>query len=235
MATRICIIGNSHVACLKTGWNTLRDRYPGMKLTFFASRAGRMSALRAQGTTLVPGNPQLEADIRFTSNGKSSINLAEFDGVLIVGLGLRVPALEARLSAAVIAATASDSLTASINHKLATLVRAACQCPVWIGHTPQKAIAANGRETPKFASYQRSFEALRRALDIPGARLIPQPEITLFKNWNTKLEFSQGSTRLDVGDSISNQPHPSKDDEHMNGHFGAIYLQSLFTTLESPS
>ena len=57
-AVKLCVIENSHSACLKLAWDQLQARYLDHSITFFAQRGIGMSGLMARGKMLVPaGEP----------------------------------------------------------------------------------------------------------------------------------------------------------------------------------
>jgi hypothetical protein len=87
--TRICVLGNSHVASLKLGWDSLKTQYPNVDITFFANRQRRMEALQVEKGKLVPDNEALKTAIAYTSNGLTSIDSRKFDLYLLYGLDLK--------------------------------------------------------------------------------------------------------------------------------------------------
>jgi hypothetical protein len=230
---KICVLGNSHVASLKQGWDQLSTDYPGFELTFFASRQNGLRGLRLDGQSLVPSTPALTNNIAFTSGGKEAVVLADYDVFLTYGLGLSVPLLTKSLSSAVKSRTCLDAFERSLSSWLCRLIRKGSDAPIYIGHNPQRALRKEGFGESSRCDYEEVFGVMSAKHGLKGVSLIPQPLCTLANGWNTRMEFSSNSTRLDVGDKISNALHDDGDLQHMNGVFGKIYLQELFQVLST--
>ena len=111
---RVCILGNSHVACIKVAWDELGKSHTDYCLTFCAAPGRRLDAMELSGDHLVPSNPQLRRDILTTSGGRDSIAIRDHDAFCIVGLGFRFPVLDLSFSSAVVEATAVALLPAAI-------------------------------------------------------------------------------------------------------------------------
>lgn len=232
---KICVLSNSHAASLKQGWDRLAAQYPGVQLTFFASRALGMRGLQLRGRALVPSDPALAKDLAFTSGGHETIELAGYDVFLGYGLDLRMPVLGKRLSAAVKFHACQDALNRSLNLQLCRMVREGTRAPVFIGPNPQHSLRQENEGKPwPYCGYEEVLRPMAANLDALGLKLAPQPRHTLGNGWNTKATYATGSIRLDVGDQFSNQAHPSDDLEHMNGEFGRLYLVDFFGTLAIP-
>lgn len=232
---KICVLSNSHAASLKQGWDRLAAQYPGVQLTFFASRALGMRGLQLRGRSLVPSEPALAKDLAFTSGGRETVELAGYDVFLGYGLDLKMPVLGRRLSAAVKFHACQDALNRSLNLQLCRMVREGTRAPVFIAPNPQQALRHENEGKPwPYCGYEEVLRPMAANVDALGLKLAPQPLHTLANGWNTKLMYSTGSTRLDVGDPYSNQAHPSDDFDHMNGELGRLYLLEFFDTLAIP-
>lgn len=227
----VCILGNSHVACLKQGWDRIGMRHPDMRMTFFASRQERLKGLALQGRSLVPADAALARDIAFTSGGLDRVDLSAFDVFLVYALGLAVPAMDLRLSSAVQRLICRHVLQRSLNLSICGLIRSATQAPIFIGHNPQIAFDERLPLAPNRLPFESAVALLAEQIDLADARLLCQPAQTLFNGWNTRVELSRGSTRLDVGDSISNAEHPADEVMHMNAEFGALYMAQFAAAL----
>jgi len=75
-ALRICIIGDSHVAALKTGWSSLSREFLEVRPIFFAAACESLSALKPVGKTLGTEDVALRAKLAFTSGGSEYIAAA---------------------------------------------------------------------------------------------------------------------------------------------------------------
>jgi hypothetical protein len=229
---RLCVLGNSHAAALKTGWDDIKSGFMQCQLTFFASRGIGLAGLVLNGCRLVPSSPECLKDIAFTSAGKDAIGLDEYDVFVVYGLGLGLPRFDQRYSSAVVGEGRADLLMRSLNTRIARLIRSASAAPICIGHAPQSATVDDRKTANNELTYYEVLERMQQAINIENAHLIAQPAESLVNGWHTKAKYSKGSTRLDVGDHISNEVHPNSDMMHMNAEFGALYLRSLFQQLK---
>jgi hypothetical protein len=110
------------------------------------------------------------------------------------------------------------------------MIRRVSEAPIYVGHNPQP--ASGDEVTSEQMNYAAVHDLLAKELDVEGTNLIAQPPETLVNGWNTKFEFAKGSTRLDIGDNRSNEPHPDQDVSHMNMDFGRIYLERLIQVVD---
>ena len=84
--TRVAIIGTSHVAALKMGWDRIAEQWPGIDVTFFAApgKAARTQKLKGRVYGYHRAKPAPD-EIIFGYDGGRTIDLAAFDHVLRVG------------------------------------------------------------------------------------------------------------------------------------------------------
>jgi len=228
---RVCVIGNSHVASLKSGWDQLAARYRDVELTFFASRGNLIAQLELVGNVLVAPGKWLPGDLAHTSGGRDRIELDAYDVFLTYGIAPRMPRMDRSLSAAVRAQCCHDVWSGCTARRIGDLLRAGSDRQVFAGHMPQMAAPAGSRPDGRL-SYDETFAYMEREVARDGCVLVRQPKETFADDWASRLELSRGSKRLDVGDAASNQPHPDDDVVHMNGDFGAAYLQHFFAVLD---
>ena len=83
---RVCVLGNSHLAAAKAGWDLIASRYPGHALTFFGAPRNIMKDLVREGGRLVPRSEKLLQKIRRSSGGLDAVELAEYDVFVLYGL-----------------------------------------------------------------------------------------------------------------------------------------------------
>lgn len=224
---KVCVLGNSHAGSFKRGWDRLRERAGDTRLVFFASRQNGLAGLRAEGGALVPATPALARDSAYTSGGLERIVVADYDVFLTVGLGLRLPVLDARLSAAVQAQVCRDQLARALNLRLVQLVRSVSPAPIWIAANPQRAADAEPRPAPHRLPYVQVHRVMQAQLGLDGATLLAQPAATLADGWHTDARFAKGSLRLDVGDRISNEAHDEGEPVHMNEDYGLACVEAF--------
>ena len=224
--SRICIFGNSHAASLKLAWDQLTKDHPDRELVFFAARGLDLRFLRVSGNALVTNKPRVAESISFTSGGADRVEVDGFDAFVTYALALMVPDMDRRLSSAVKTQACRDVLGRSLNLRICHMIRKVSDAPIYVGHNPQR---ASSDELPsEQMTYAEVHALLAKELDVAGAQLIAQPPETLVNGWNTKPQLARDSTRLDIGDKHSNEPHPEDDVSHMNMDFGRAYLEHLF-------
>jgi hypothetical protein len=91
MTYRLCVIGNSHVAAFKLGWDQLVDQdvpvTAEMTPTFFGAPRDGLKNLAARDGRLVPTADAVREHFHRMSGGRDEIDPADYDGFLLVGLG----------------------------------------------------------------------------------------------------------------------------------------------------
>ncbi|KGF72923.1 hypothetical protein DO97_04305 [Neosynechococcus sphagnicola sy1] len=224
---KICVLGNSHVGSLKNAWDELQRKYPNIEITFFAAPKNDLSGLSIRNQELVPTNKGLEKILHYTSGGKTKVNPKDFDLFLIYGLYFRVLKLDERFSDAVLIQACRDNYLQSLNYQVAAMVRQLSSRQIYIGHHPLKASESTVCSESKSISYNRVLGMTSTIPNISNLYFLPQPEITIENGWNTRIEYSKGSTRLEINVSRKNIEHPNSDLVHMNEKFGEIYLNAF--------
>src|SRR5580698_7328536 len=86
---RIALLGDSHSAALKVGWDRLRNRFTGFELTFFAAPESDWNSLRAMDDCLTTSSDEMREKFRRSSKGAETID-ASFDAYVTLGLGLHI-------------------------------------------------------------------------------------------------------------------------------------------------
>jgi hypothetical protein len=220
---RICVLGNSHVASLKQGLDTMGPS--DIAWDFFAAPARTLAGLERKGHKLVATTETLKKTIAYTSGGKTEIDIAAYDAFLVYGLRLRMPVVEQRLSSAVQRQVCIDTLARTLNLRTFSLVRQATQAPIYVGHDPQEARTGEIATAAPGLAYGEVYEIMKAEILSRRASLIRQPQETFHDDWFTKERFSEGSTRLDIGRDPANPFHDEDDNKHMNGDYGRIWLE----------
>lgn len=86
---RFCVLGNSHVAALKTGWDELPEPYKArLSATYFAAQGDLLEELEVRNQSLVARSEGLRSKLAATSNGMTRIDCRDYDVFVIVGLNL---------------------------------------------------------------------------------------------------------------------------------------------------
>ena len=230
---KIAVIGNSHTGALKRAWPRLTETFPDKELTFFAARSLQICGLELDGQHLVPSTDTLRHSIRFTSGGKDSVALQDYDAFLIYGV--EAPYLflgdGAFYSAQILDRLVAELVEARGCFKLLDRIRAAGDRPVYVGHDPLPAARRAVSEAGTVA-YETGINFLRSRIFEPrNATLVAQPLDTIAGGRFTQSEYSKGSQRLEVGDKFDMVRHAPAEILHMNDDFGELWLRQFLANL----
>lgn len=228
---RICLIGNSHVACIMTA--CLQDDQ-GLAIDFFATPGNTAREVLNQGNVLVPTSEKVEAFFRRTSGGQGEIDLAGYDAIVMHGLmpgpiaylALR-PSLRTEIYYSSQVLAAASPFPASVCAHLAREVRATSSIPIYSSHAPYPAVVEHKSHQSE-AQYRQLEALMSTQLQQAGVRPLLQPDDTVVGLRYTRLEFTKGSAGL------TGAAHGEEDVQHMNPLFGARYLANLKQVLAPP-
>lgn len=91
---RLCVIGNSHMAAYKLGWDVLTSAEKSarhtLSPTFFGAPRDGIRQIEQQSGRLVPTRKDIADNFERLSGGLREINLAEYDAFLLVGLNVSI-------------------------------------------------------------------------------------------------------------------------------------------------
>lgn len=230
--TSICVLSNSHAACLKYGWDSIADEYPDLNLTFFAASQDRMSGLTLDGTKLKPNNEQLAAAIKSRSGGLDYVETEDFDAFILYGLYLRayIPT-NGFYSSDCLAAARAGFLSDSVLWPLLQTLRSATDKPIVAAHGPLQAGLEVESEGP---SGQYVFGQNVLAEDWFSRQetsYLCQPHDTIINGDKTNPKYLIGAKIFVPNREDDGKGHKSGDRMHMNGEFGAKMLKSFFSEL----
>ncbi|HWA89681.1 MAG TPA: hypothetical protein VG889_06565 [Rhizomicrobium sp.] len=249
MARRICIIGDSHAAALKAGWDAIRESEPGRALTFFAAGLPLLAFLEVRDGALVAANERLRYYFQNIA-GSDVIDPEDHDAYIVCGQGLGLYGVQYVYNRCRMAGQAPREHTvelsreeyeAAVDAHLATSrailtlekLRAVTQAPTLLVAMPipvretkpelWEMLERNGDKETMLAIFRGSCARLAAR---HGARFLPQPAETLLGDGTTRPELSRAAARL----------HIAKDDlYHMNGDYGAMVLKAAFAALQTVS
>jgi hypothetical protein len=243
---RICIIGDSHVAALKTGWDAMGDT--AHDVTFFAAPLPMLAHIAIDDGKLIATDPKLEAHFVRTSGGRTAIEDV-YDAYIVCGQGLgfynaqyvynrcRMPELEPLEDALELTREAFEAAVDEHQEKSralqtldklrqitkAPLLVVAMPIPTREGKLPiWKKLERNGDKRKMLEIFRESCE---RLAVLRGARFLPQPPETFAEDGTTRTELGRAGARLRATEV--------KDDlYHMNGVYGEIVLRAAFAALQ---
>lgn len=249
---RVCLIGNSHIGCLKLGWDDIRLRYPDVELTCFGAVAGTIRELEVSEGCLVTSNETVLANFRLTSGGETVIRPENYDVFLLSGLRLSVItalklALEYRpdtiagfdtdhvVSEELFELTLTQLYRQTAAAKIARTLRSVTDKRIVVIPQPMPSERFAHRLRGEYAAMFRGsagerIAALARAAAEAAigdlAEIVWQPPSLIVHGAFTPHEYSEGSKRF-----ISMTEHREDDFKHMNAKFGAIVLSGVLNGL----
>jgi len=249
---RVCLIGNSHLGCLKLGWDEIATRHSDTKVTFFGTPRRTILHLRARQHRLVPTTESVETSFMRTSDGLSVIDPQLYDAfvicgltvssVLVMGLACRyTPDSLSHLSERHLVsddffkAILAEMNQASAGYKTAKRLRRITDKPILILPPPMPSEQITLKQ-PRLTKFQQDESGTRLAtlvqeavesLDKDVAEFVWQPQQTLAHGVFTQHEFSTNSSRL-----LTDEKHSDDDAIHMNGEFGAAALTDILGRLK---
>lgn len=232
---RVCAIGTSHLAALKSGWDMVAPEFPGVEMTFFGSPGASLRHLKMRGARLVPSDAELEHNLAWTSGGKTEIVVPDYDVLLLYGLNLGLPRLHCGFSTAVALATAADLGQKGLCQMTAAKLRKITRRAIWIAPSPLETAPGDQHEARDFHGYDRHLAAMAAGFPVEGTRFLPQPPETIGPDLRAPARFGVGSLRLLPMEGDERQrPHPEDDTKHMNGDYGALWLRLNLPAMLSP-
>lgn len=240
--SRICFIGDSHLAALKLGWSAVEKDFPEMSPVFFAAPGKSLDGLVVADGALGAGSDTLAGSLKVTSGGQAKI-ADDYDHYVVYALELGV-ALAMDLSRQYRAerhakdwrTPLSDecflqSLTGVARETLAYRTMAKLRqvtsrplllCPLPIAEVRNRKLRQTLKDNGDTADLAALFaRACTRIAHEMGARFLPQPAATLEADGlATKASYSSAPARF-YG------VQAREDRSHMNAEFGAAMLQDL--------
>ncbi len=254
----VLIIGNSHVASIKTGWDSLNGEFAStISPTFAAARGRGLLTFKRIGTTFRPTTELCEQELRFTSGGLEHIDVSNYELIVTVGLYLGRYRLVENLSRhrteellpdelprhlvsnEVQQLTIENAIRGSICTQFIRRLREATDGPIIALEQPmpRQAVLFESKRKGRWRFAKKLGKAINEIWEHETARLegeyritvLNQPEATLTGARLTSDEFGIGSIRLQEGFS---EAHRSNEYLHMNARYGEIVLRHLVKRLK---
>lgn len=253
--TRIIVIGNSHVAALKTGWEEIAAEYPGVEMEFFAAPGYNFVRFHLWDGLNFGLTPEEAArpDAAFDAYGRPSVDLSGADVVIRAGLagrfydiadlmrGFDIEGLRETGAPQILSRAAFDAFCAAIAEGVAP-------GPEWRGWdkprlfllpAPIRSADCIGSASKQFRRLQflgrngegarevvlAYFAQVERVLAGLGFEFIPHPAETLLPNGLTDTRFARGPSRF------ADLAPGARDMTHMNGEYGKLRLRAVFDRL----
>ncbi len=251
MTVRGCVLGNSHVACLRAAWEA--GASSAFSLDFVAAHADKLDGLEiARGRAIARTEPLRETLKKLRM--RRSFQLDEYDFFLIIGCQISIfravhaslamavwpeePGDRPLVSAACFEAALADALRETTGWRLASLLRQGTEAPIFLLPTPRPHAAVLFPES-RFAGFRRvsrdergawvaaAYERACAAAFDGLADVLHQPPDTVIRDLCTAPAYSEGSLMLAVA-----QRHQREGDLlHANAAYGQVQLAQISTAL----
>lgn len=248
--TRICLIGNSHLAALKHGAEVLGP-IDGVSLEFYGCAGRIFKEFDVDGGFVTPRQEVTRRLWQQTSMGHERIELDRFDQFVIVGFA--GPNLANKLVTRYVTHDMGDAARRKlvstalwvelVRHEarrevgvwLASAIARETGRPVKLVPSPRRAraILAVSKQMMRLHA-SGDAERVCRLYDIacdrlaPGIEMMRQPTVTVVDHLFTNDEFNEGTLGL-----VAGYEQPPFDSSHMNPLYGAICLRELLLPLGS--
>lgn len=247
MSRQVCVMGNSHVAALKGGWEEGVERpRDDIAPTFFGALSDGMATLDVVDGEVIPRDEKAAAFFRKISGTGGGVNVADFDAFVLAGMGFfpnpvfnnyrmfATPSTSHEaahfVSDAVIADTLWEGIDSSMMLHCARLLRRQTDKPiylVWQAFCSESLFDIEWRaeqmqpilDNGDQAFVRKMMDSVEARLKAEGFEVLNQPEETMRDGVMTKAEFSRGSVlfRAEAGEA---KAHRENDVFHMNSLYG---------------
>lgn len=244
---RICVIGDSHSAALKLGWETIRAGLADLQIDFYAAPKPHMGAFAVEDGKLVATTSALRKFLEQTSAGRSSID-GSYSLYLVCGIGAGLEAVANGVKLLMQRAAqkkekiSDDELKRCLIRQMRDVeaciflekLRGITEAPIGLIARPLRSdggfaamLRAKGEERRVADLYADCFGRLVRKQS--RARFLPQPAETLGDGpLSTAAHFFRRPARIAVQGA-------DDDGSHANGEYGAIVLRSALDRMDAPA
>lgn len=243
--SRVCVLGNSHVAALKGGWEDGADIDMDLQPTFYGCLANGMASLTYTDGKLGPSDPKAAEFFSKISGLGKFISPEEHDSFILCGMGM-FPTVIFNNYASFATPTSKnysaphlvsdecitealwEHLERTMMFHCARLVRSITDKPVhiaWQAFLSEKLFDIDWRReliTPLIENEDQIFvhntmSSIESRLINEGFSVLKQPDHTITQGIMTRAEFSRGSVLF--REELSKE-HRENDVFHMNSAYG---------------
>lgn len=255
MISRICFLGDSHVAALRQAMDDPRSSSHAGRISIYGARGKGLYSLRREGRKLLSDEEKVGKSLKFTG-GTTSIDIDAHDVFCIVGGLVKLEwvdeivahyattamALPGRhpVSARLLDRMFEERLRKTIAHHLLKILENTGK-PLFYIPCPLNSEDILGnkkgdvmREMIAAGLVDDYFGRFCRARDVvlgKRARIIDQPEETKAPPFFTQRAYGIGSVRL----AKRHVEHPEDDFGHMNADYGVLMLNAAVKAIDAAS
>lgn len=257
MKSKICILGNSHMACIKNAWKKDESELKeGFEIDFFGATGDILKHIKLDGMILLPTSKTSLKHINITSQGKKNIDLNSYNFFFIAGCGYGIQSLiyilrendllefdrtskhKQMISKSCFVQSAKDIIensTALYLYRLLSKKISPEKIFIVEQPYPSENILKRISERHKFMldlsfkNFIRDlYYKLKEDLTGKGINLRQQPSFLMADDFFTQKIYSRGSKRLVYED----EEHSHKDHFHMNDDFGKYILDDMLNNCQ---
>ena len=252
MTLRLLLIGNSHLAAFKLGWDKIAGQYPDIRCDFFGGPANWIEGAVFEHGAIKVTTASWAEKVAIITGGPTSIELGDYDAIAFIGMNFGLAPYMGQLSRLTLydlgPATKvqivskfclrqifSDILATTHAFRWSSMIAETSGKPVFLVPQPLSSDARLEhdpllRHHPDFkaqaAAWFAAFQSAARTLtDAKGVTLVEQPDTTVAFPGFTRAELSRDSV------SLLNNKHTDLEFNHMNTTYGTELLQTLLAAV----
>jgi hypothetical protein len=228
---KICLIGNSHSGCFKSGWDAISEYYPEVEIAFFPHCGNFYGMFEPDFDTreLYVKNEFVRKTFERLSGNNGRISLPAFDLCIIVG-GFTVwgGALGGHYSAQVQKQAAVDFFNTAHISVLIKKIRQLSDVEILAVHNPFAAFRKDRQHSLAGYDPVKGMAIVNELAGRPqNVTVLLQPEDTRDGLFASRLEFAAGE-RLTGASLVPGAKQEIIDDlVHMNAAYGALFLSRI--------
>jgi hypothetical protein len=247
---KVCVIGDSHLAAMKLGWEDMQAAFPDFTLTFFGAPFPLIERLAVRNGTIVPTQWKTEVFFRHTSGGEARID-GSYDRVLLCGMKFSIWRVlgvykhcraedeksdgRLPLSDPCYRRTLEDHLADTTCIATFKLLREIGATPVGIVPTPFPSEESDMLER-RYQARARGDEArvaqhFADAAETLGRRLGFAPYLAPASLLASPIATKAACAKDSVGLRLDSVPHAQDEHNHMNAAYGAAMLRGILPAL----
>lgn len=227
---KLCLIGNSHLGCFKTGWDAISGAYPGVEMKFYPHCGNYYDMFRVdtKAGLLHVDNDFVRSQFDRLSGNGGTIRPESFDLCLIVGGITAWGGVQGVYSLQVQQQAALDFFESSNTHLLVDKIRKLSSVEINCVHNPLEALREKPVRKVTGYDYLSGISLINEMIgEKYNATLFSQPTITMTKSNTSRLEYAAGE-RLTGASLVKGAKQEIIDDlVHMNAAYGALFLSEI--------
>ncbi len=254
MTLRLLLIGNSHLAAFKLGWDEVAGQYRDVKCDFFGGPADWIEGAVFEDGAIKVTTASWAEKVAIITGGPTSVELGDYDAIAFIGLNFGLapymgqlsrltlydlgPAKKSQIvSKSCLRQLLTDILADTFAFRWSSMIADATGKPVFLVPQPLSSEArlehdSALRRHPDFkaqaAALFAAFQwAARTLTEAKGLTLVQQPASTVASPCFTRADLSRGSV------SLLNNQHAELEFNHMNAAYGVELMHTLLAAVRS--